>query len=230
MTAQAVPDGRLTDEMLGAFTRRMDVIKRRINSGTLSYLLVMRDLQSLVEAKTVMAFEPWLKGAVVSQATTEGYISALKQAGYFIADEIEAKLSQLPHLPMPYYADFAYLLPFEFGYVEGEATYKKIRERVGEIVGYQKHFFEEPMLDVGLALALELKRKGFTFGFRQKVVPVTQPWHFEGKDHLLSIAGDTEADCILLEEVSIIESEMFSAHRDHDAVTFALMGRPYHDL
>lgn len=48
-TARAVTDGKMTNEELGLFTRRVDEIKRRINEGTIPYDWAMPELQRVVE-------------------------------------------------------------------------------------------------------------------------------------------------------------------------------------
>ncbi len=53
-TARAVTDGKMNNEELGLFTRRVDEIKRRINEGTLLYPWVMGALQGIVEGRKLI--------------------------------------------------------------------------------------------------------------------------------------------------------------------------------
>lgn len=50
-TEDSVADGKLNDEQLGALTRRLDEIKRRLNEKTLSYEEVMKMTQIIIENK-----------------------------------------------------------------------------------------------------------------------------------------------------------------------------------
>lgn len=48
-TEKTVEDGKMSNEKLGSFHRRVDEIKRRINEGTLNYSQVMKGLQLIIQ-------------------------------------------------------------------------------------------------------------------------------------------------------------------------------------
>jgi hypothetical protein len=228
MAAQTVAGGyKMNNEELGAFVRRVDDIKRQINDGSLSYFLAMRDLQKIVDGKPLMAAQPWKKLVPMGRDNVHGYIEKLREAGLFIAEEVEDLLLQYQYLPMPYLSDFVRVTPADLG-LEAPLSYKRFRERASEVVPYDTSYgLTPPTIEVGLMLALDLKPGDI--GYREEIVLVTNPFNRQGKDYLLTIFYDTEATCILLREVKNIEHQMFSHHPDDSVLTFALMGTPYHD-
>jgi len=226
MTAKAVADGKMTDESLGAFTRRTDEIKRRLNEGTLSLFLVMRDLQIIVERKPLMIFEPWRVGVGMNRGQTPDYIVALRKKGYFIGKETEKLLIAYSILPMPYYADFAKVDLHDLGLDEA-TTYKKLRERAYELVTYEKDFTGTPTIEAGLSLALDLNLDDIKYG--EEIVVVTDPFWFEEKEYLLTIYPDTESLCIILKEVKDVEQEIAHSHSGGALwPRFALVSTPYY--
>src|SRR5690348_13193762 len=83
MTANiAVADGKLTNEQLGGFTRRVDEIKRRLNDGALWFPRVMGVLQNIIEERTINADLPALWNVQLgSKMTAADYRNALRSAG-----------------------------------------------------------------------------------------------------------------------------------------------------
>ena len=55
MTVQAVADGKLTNEELGSFHRRVDEVKRRLNEETIPFTWVMNELQRVIEGRPPVA-------------------------------------------------------------------------------------------------------------------------------------------------------------------------------
>ena len=51
VTERAVVDGRLPNELLGGFYRRIDDLIRRMDEGTLEYWLVMNAIQKIIEGE-----------------------------------------------------------------------------------------------------------------------------------------------------------------------------------
>jgi hypothetical protein len=118
MTAHsAVADGKLTNEELGALTRRCDEIKRRLNEGTLPLPLVMRGLQHIIEGCPADRFlrdelsvsEPtrsWREAdgviyfSVTSDGTTgEDWIKRLEGNGFCVGNYAKQVLRSPRFLP-----------------------------------------------------------------------------------------------------------------------------------
>lgn len=228
---EAVTDGtKMTNDDLGALTRRVDTIKQRISSGSLSYMLAMRDLQKIVDHKPLMAAEPWRKSSLMGRDFIHDYIEKLRGAGYFIAGETAHMLLLLGMHYFPgadYLADFWRFTPADLG-LEAPLSYRRLLKRSREVVPFDTSYgLLPPTIETGLMLALSIADSPLKY--HEEIVVATEPFRFREKDYLLTILGDTEATCILLREVKKIEEHLFSIHPADSSFSFAVMGTPYHE-
>jgi hypothetical protein len=88
MTVRAVVDGKMNDEQLGAYTRKSDELKRRINEGTLPFEIVLIGLQSLVEGRFQRVWGVWktIKLGTGGLKNADDFRKALKKANCGIGD------------------------------------------------------------------------------------------------------------------------------------------------
>ena len=97
MTAQAVADGKLSNEELGKYTRRMDEIKRRLNEGTLSFSVVMIGLQVLIENRSLVAHFPlWRTITLGKHRRISAYLRALEKANISMGWGVKEALKEIP--------------------------------------------------------------------------------------------------------------------------------------
>ena len=228
MAAQAVAGGnKMDNEKLGAFTRRVDDIKRQINDGSLSFVLAMRDLQKIVERKPLMVFDPWHTQVLMGRYDTETYLKMLLMKGYYIDKDTWSVLKGYQHLPMPYLADFARVTRNGLGLDNTFISYRQLRERVYEIAEYDPKRVPLPQLEAGLMLACDMNPDEIKYG--EEIVVVTEPYRYGGSfstDWVLVFCRETQGPRIVLRNVSRIEEGINSVDGSH--IEFALMSRPYH--
>ena len=226
MAAHAVAGGyKMDNENLGAFTRRVDDIKRQVNDGSLSYVLAMRDLQKIIDRKPLMFFDTWHRGVLINQFYVDKYVGLLSIRGYYLDEDVSGMLRSYQHLPMPYLADFGRLTLDQLGFDSGEVSYKKIFERAEEIVtnDLSSDMVGPPTLDVGLSLALALTPS--EVNLHDEIVVVTEPWQVERTKLLLVIGRDFKATHIKLKSVEEIELDIAAGAL---TISFAIMSRPYY--
>lgn len=104
MTAtKAVADGKLTNEELGALSRRLDELKRRTNERTLPYPLVMDEVQRLIEGRGV---PKWTEedGIIYFSVTSSGttgpeWIKRLGKKGFRVSDYAKELLQSSSFVP-----------------------------------------------------------------------------------------------------------------------------------
>jgi len=232
MAAHAVAgDHKMSYEQLGAFTARVDEIKRQIDKGTLSYALTMLDLQKIVDHKPRMAAEPWKKAVPMGELHVSDCIEKLRKAHYFIHPETEHKLILFgmnhQFVKPDTLADFWKYTPLELG-LEPPFSYTRILERLREVVPYKTDFGPpQPTLETALKLALEVDP--MEFRFHSKLVIATKPLESSSglDEYLLVIRGDGVRTHILLRTLKEIGHDLSHPSANEAVFPFAVMGTPY---
>lgn len=149
MTGKPVADDKMTNEELGALTRRTDELKRRVNQGPIPFRFAMDGLQRLLEG----GFPIWKTVSLPVRKSVDELIAAIRTAGRYVYPDQEEFWKQAQLVSREKEFDLVLVPTSVFRFPEYVWTKQN---ELAEVQEFYRRAFLFGLLPGPLQLALEL--------------------------------------------------------------------------